>query len=103
MTDGTPGDGLDERTSMGIPVQDPFEAVVVEKDWQELQSLLLKHDWYFDFSDDVDVYRAGYERWKEINRLARKIGPKAQRLVRAHQDVHFNPATGCSWDEEATI
>lgn len=92
---------MTELNEMGIPVQDPPEPSL--EDWTALQSLLLKHDWYFDFSDDADVYRAGYERWKEINRLARKIGPQAQRLVRAHQDVHFNPATGCSWDEEATI
>ena len=38
-----------------------------------LESLLAKHDWYYDWSDDMRVYERGRDQKREITALANKL------------------------------
>ena len=62
-----------------------------------LKSMLVKHDWYFDHSDDNRAYTKGMEERRSIAAAVRSIGQDADRLFKAYSDIHFNPATGRCW------
>lgn len=38
-------------------------------------NLLKRHDWWFDYSDDHSVWRAGLESWDAITRLQPIVDP----------------------------
>jgi len=42
----------------------------------KIKSLMEKHDWYFDFSDDQNIWRKGRAEKQEILSLMRKIPMK---------------------------
>lgn len=35
----------------------------------ELETLLVSHDWYYDYSDDIRVFKKGIEQKKRIKEL----------------------------------
>lgn len=51
--------------------------VIMNKDFEnlleELKELLMKHDKYFDFTDDHSVWRKGFEEWQQIDKLAKNL------------------------------
>lgn len=39
----------------------------------QLETMLKKHDKYYDYSDDHSVWRKGNQEWKEINALSQQL------------------------------
>lgn len=48
--------------------------------FQELENLLKNHDWYYAWSDDNRVYRAGKDMQDQINSLINQLGPEGKIL-----------------------
>lgn len=40
---------------------------------QQLKDLIIKHDWYFDYSDDNRVYQRGYDELLNIINLRKQL------------------------------
>lgn len=36
---------------------------------QELETLAAKHDWFYEYSDDHSVWKKGFDKQREIDRL----------------------------------
>lgn len=51
--------------------------VIMNQDFEnlleELKELLMKHDKYFDFTDDHAVWRKGFEEWQQIDKLSTNL------------------------------
>jgi hypothetical protein len=62
----------------------------VQTPMEELKSRLGSHDWYFHYSDDHSVFRAGQNAHDAIRSLVRRLGPEA--------DLMYNRA--CPWLNE---
>lgn len=45
----------------------------MEQKLQELEAALVKHDWYFNMSDDYSVYSAGQANSNRIQTLCREL------------------------------
>ena len=49
-----------------------------------LRSLLEKHDWYYNYSDDSRYFRKGEDELKEIRRLVLLLGDEGDNLFKEH-------------------
>ena len=49
-----------------------------------LRSLLEKHDWYYNYSDDSRYFRKGEDELKEIRRLVLLLGDEGDKLFKEH-------------------
>lgn len=64
---------------------------------QEYYDMLVKHDWYFDWSDDGRVWRAGVKARDELKAIAEANGEAYQELLTGFQKYMF---TGEPWGTE---
>lgn len=51
---------------------------------QELRTLMAKHDWYYDRSDDGRVYAAGRENFERMMSLVKQL-PDGHAFYQANQ------------------
>ena len=65
---------------------------------REFAYLLLLHDWYYQHSDDPDIYRYGRESWRRITK-ALKTNPEYQPLFDAAKAYGWYPSkqTALQW------
>lgn len=63
---------------------------------REFYSMLENHDWYFDWSDDMRVYRAGKESLNKLISLS-QVSPKHRELFQDFESYMF---TGEPWGDE---
>lgn len=63
---------------------------------QEFYDQLNRHDWYFDFSDDICVCRKGREETARLTGIANQ-SPEHKALMDAFRDHYFS---GESWGTE---
>jgi len=60
-------------------------------DKTNLESALKSFDWYYEFSDDGGVWRAGNRRQREIQTMIDNTDPKiAKPLVKKYMDQNKN-------------
>lgn len=52
------------------------------------------HDWFYYFSDDHRVYKAGQEATRKLEEKRDELGSVGERLYQAYRDIHFNPGNG---------
>lgn len=57
---------------------------------EKLHEELVKHDWFYMYSDDSNSYEAGRKNSNMLSQMAKEAGPKGELLFFAH---HF---TSCS-------
>jgi hypothetical protein len=69
-----------------------------QKQMQELETMLRNYDWYYHFSDDGAVYRAGIAKTAELNAKVKSLGNDGKRLYQAFYDIQFSPARGFEYD-----
>jgi hypothetical protein len=47
----------------------------------QLEDMLKRHDWHFDFSDDIRVWRSGKNSWERLVTLAVKLPADSVKAV----------------------
>lgn len=59
----------------------------------EFEALCACHDWYYEFSDDSNVYARGYHYEKQLQEKA-KNNPEFQRIFNRFVDERIAKVTG---------
>jgi hypothetical protein len=67
---------LQKEEIVSVRVRQQEDGVTLE----QFHQMLSGHDWYFSFSDDSDVYRAGQDSQKRLDAIA-KQSPSYQALL----------------------
>lgn len=65
-----------------------------QEQMKELETMLRNHDWYYHFSDDSRVWRAGEAKTAELTAKVKSLGRDGERLYKAFLDIEFSPARG---------
>lgn len=59
-------------------------ATTPETKVEKLERLLVRHDWWYNMSDDARVWRAGLASAERIEALAAQLGEVGARMVQEH-------------------
>ncbi len=72
-----------------ITKEEPPKPKVTENTWKKFESLLKKHDWNFDRSDDSRVFNKGYAEKRSIDALYSTLKDvdkkKADKLIKKYR------------------